>query len=69
MNHPDFTKMSEEELRRYFNGTPIPKYGDPILAKHAESVRILKTKYPDRDWKYNLSPEQIEEIKKVTSLR
>lgn len=38
------------------------KPGDPILKRHSQGVRELEKKYPERDWKYNLSEEQIKEV-------
>lgn len=38
------------------------KPGDPILKRHSQKVRKLEAKYPNRDWRFNLSEKQIKEV-------
>lgn len=38
------------------------KQGDKIIKKHMEKVRKLEKKYPNRNWKTNLSQAQINEL-------
>ncbi len=38
------------------------QHTDPIIIKFAERNRRLERDNPHRDWKYNLSPEQIARI-------
>ena len=45
---------------------PVGKYKtiNEAIKSHSQKVRELEKRNPDRDWKFNLSKEQIDEIEK-----
>lgn len=38
------------------------KHGDPTIKKHMDKVKKLEQKYPNRNWKTNLSQIQVNEL-------
>lgn len=38
------------------------EHGDSKLREHSRKMKEYRKKYPERDWKYNLTEEQIKEI-------
>lgn len=49
--------ITQEEL-----DSPMKKHTDPSVIEHMEQVRNLEAKYPERNWAYNMSREQILEF-------